>query len=502
MKNYSTRLFSLILAALIFTTGCSTHSQLEEQTNSSSPETSGEMIQDAEETAESETEIPDDLPETDLGGTDVHIMIRTEFAYEFVTEGTAEVVDAALNKRELEIEDRFGVNIEYAQVNGNWGNKDNFHKHLENSVVAGTRDYDLVGGAENQLSTYAPEGLFNNLYDIENLNLTKPWWSQLFVENITYDNKLFLITGDIALTALDNMYVLFFNKQLAESYNMESPYDLVHEGKWTHDTMTSLITSLGVTKDVNGDGNMTEDDQYGWLSSQLMTCGFVSSYNMPITEFDEEGKPYMTFFNESMVDKLDKLSAFIHNSGDVFFVPNGSTEETTANLNKIFTTGHALFMTQSLGQVALLRELEFDFGILPFPKYDELQDMYTTHMLETLTVFGVPSVVNDSSVSGLILEAMAAEGYKTVIPAYYDIALSHKYNRDQESEKMLDIIREGRYFNFGHYYTISLNGILTDMFTIFVNGENYVSAYKARQKQYTRLLETIVESYVEYDSRQ
>lgn len=245
----------------------------------------------------------------------------------------------------------------------------------------------------------------------------------------------------------DNRHTI--HSQLEEQTNFSSPEtagEVNQDAEETAESETEIPddlpeTDLGVTKDVNGDSNMTEDDQYGWLSSQLMTCGFVSSYNMPITQFDEEGKPYMTFFNESMVDKLDKLSSFIHNSGDVFFVSNGSTEETTANLNKIFTTGHALFMTQSLGQVALLRELEFDFGILPFPKYDELQDMYTTHMLETLTVFGVPSVVNDPSVSGLILEALAAEGYKTVIPAYYDIALSHKYNRDQ-LKKAADVSAE------------------------------------------------------------
>ena len=42
-----------------------------------------------------------------------------------------------------------------------------------------------------------------------------------------------------------------------------------------------------------------------------------------------------------------------------------------------------------------------------------------------------------------------AESYKTVIPAYYEVALKGKYSRDAESAEMLDLIFESRVIDIG-----------------------------------------------------
>ena len=51
--------------------------------------------------------------------------------------------------------------------------------------------------------------------------------------------------------------------------------------------------------------------------------------------------------------------------------------------------------------------------------------------------------------TGVVAENLAAYSYKTVVPAFYDVALKTKYARDVESSDMIDIIREGATFNFG-----------------------------------------------------
>jgi hypothetical protein len=40
-----------------------------------------------------------------------------------------------------------------------------------------------------------------------------------------------------------------------------------------------------------------------------------------------------------------------------------------------------------------------------------------------------------------------------VTPAYYDVALSGKFTRDEESAEMLEIIRRHRVYDFGMTYT-------------------------------------------------
>ena len=53
---------------------------------------------------------------------------------------------------------------------------------------------------------------------------------------------------------------------------------------------------------------------------------------------------------------------------------------------------------------------------------------------------------------------MSYEGWKTVIPAFYETALQGKYARDDESVIMLDMIKDSRVFDFG-YFTGSVNSL-------------------------------------------
>ena len=41
-----------------------------------------------------------------------------------------------------------------------------------------------------------------------------------------------------------------------------------------------------------------------------------------------------------------------------------------------FMNGQGLFLTESIGEAHIMREMRDDFGILPYPKYDEAQESY------------------------------------------------------------------------------------------------------------------------------
>jgi hypothetical protein len=107
-----------------------------------------------------------------------------------------------------------------------------------------------------------------------------------------------------------------------------------------------------------------------------------------------------------------------------------------------------LFYTSFLRDAQRFRTMETDFGILPYPKYDEAQKDYKTFSKAGFAAFAIPSTVKDREFSEIMLEALNAESYRKVIPAYYDIALKNKYARDDDSSEMLDIIREGFDFDF------------------------------------------------------
>jgi hypothetical protein len=71
-------------------------------------------------------------------------------------------------------------------------------------------------------------------------------------------------------------------------------------------------------------------------------------------------------------------------------------------------------------------------------------------------MFCTPVTVQNLEKVGAIMEAMSAESRKTVVPAFYEIALKTKYARDEESAEMIDIIREGISYNFAMEYVVPL----------------------------------------------
>ena len=76
----------------------------------------------------------------------------------------------------------------------------------------------------------------------------------------------------------------------------------------------------------------------------------------------------------------------------------------------------------------------------------------------------VPRTSPDPERTSLLLEAMASASEHYVIPAFYDVQLTRKYSRDDESEAILDILFENRVFDM--VYTFNFGGArsITDTF--------------------------------------
>lgn len=105
--------------------------------------------------------------------------------------------------------------------------------------------------------------------------------------------------------------------------------------------------------------------------------------------------------------------------------------------------------------------MDEDFGIIPWPKYDETIDNYYANVDAGCNLFIVPVTNPDPEKASVILEALAYESYLTVIPTYYDVVLTTKFTRDAESVEMLDIIRAGRVFDIGYYFFDNSNDLNT-----------------------------------------
>ena len=99
-----------------------------------------------------------------------------------------------------------------------------------------------------------------------------------------------------------------------------------------------------------------------------------------------------------------------------------------------------------------------DYGIIPYPKFDEAQEQYLTRIQDAVALVCVPITLFDEKTEavGAALEALAAESYRNVTAVYFEVAMKVKYSRDDISSQMLDIVRGGAYLNFASIYNESI----------------------------------------------
>ena len=114
----------------------------------------------------------------------------------------------------------------------------------------------------------------------------------------------------------------------------------------------------------------------------------------------------------------------------------------------MFKNNQSLFFSTNFFNVPSLARHGHQFGILPFPKYNENQEKYITR-ISFFDMFTVPITVSDLDRTSAIIEVLNCESGNIVIPAYYEISLKTKYARDNDSSGMLDLIMEHRVVDLG-----------------------------------------------------
>lgn len=457
----------------------------------------------AEETVPAEPEdtnahLYEDLPTGDFEGRSFSILTPIHSENDFIGEAGGDVISDAVYRRNLKVEEDLNVTIVPISEAGLWGDQDGYINKIKVSVMAADDSYQLISGYAAYITSIASEGVLANWNDVADVNFTKPWWNQDIVYEMNVADKLFYVTGDLSMTSLDYLFCLFFNKDLMSDFGLETPYEIVREGAWTFDVMTSYVEPVNI--DVNGDGKMTIDDMYGYSSD---TTNFISAYqaafDADITVKDDNGLPVLAITEESFVDKFTTMYTFLVDSPSVFL--SGTEGDYTDDLNreatKIFSEGRALFEAQLLGSSAALRNVEIDFGILPYPKYTEDQANYMTTAWDAYNLFCIP-LTADLDFVGKITEYMAAYSFDIVLPAFYDKALISKYARDTESADMIAIIRESATYNFGQVNSIhcsSCGHIYRDL--VGAKNSNIASKVAGSVKAMTKSLEKFIEkSYI------
>lgn len=490
MKKHTLTAALLLLAALITSCG-STPSDTTEpaETNSTSQS----------ETADVTEVVTEDhfknLPAQTWDGETVTMLVRTEFLYEFSAEESGEIVEDAIFLRNAKIEERYNINLEIMDQTGTFSTKNVFLKTMNASIMAQDGAYDIVAAAANYLLPEIPKNSFRDLYEVPHVDLTQPWWAQGYVENMSIDGALYLATGSAAINVLENMCVMFFNKQLVGNYDLPDPYALVESGEWTYDALMSMAKAAA--GDMDGDGKMGENDRIGFLTYGNMTNVQPISLGCDYSRRGEDGYPMLTFYTDRMTEAYDKVSALYSDISCWNYASGGDTMTLQREMQELFKNGNTLLMAQVLSSAEVMRDMDIDFGIIPMPKLNAEQERYYTTAMENLTVLGVLTSTDNDELAGAVLETLAIDGYANVTPVYFERALKGKYARDDESAEMLSLIRDSLWFDFAYLNSTSLNDINHIFRGAVEKGTGIASAFEKKKSTIEKSLEKLLDKYRE-----
>ena len=434
---------------------------------------------------------PDDLPEDlDFGGATSHIFgwegaANIEF---FVEEADGDVVNDAIYARNRTVEERLNLTLTYTMIPGDNSNRGTWTKTVQQSTLAGDGANDIVAGYSMCGATLANKRLTIDLMELDYLNFDKPWWPDSLIKEATCGDNLYFCSGDISTNMIYYLYATYFNKTLAQNYDVENPYELVRAGQWTLDKMIEISTD--VYSDLNGNGKKDPADQFGYTTHSVYADSLFFASGLRTTESGTDGLPVLSekFGGEKTQALLTKLIDMFATNG--LYLGNDYDE-----VRNQFLEDRALFITIDVCFAKnYLRDTEVEYGILPLPKYDEAQSDYYTVASFPYTLYGIPVDAKDPSMSAAILECLASESYRTVSPALFEIALKVKYAGDDDASEMYDIIRASNVFDFGRIFNDNLSSSTYSLFrqALVEGNKNWISTYEKTEKNLTKQLEKVV----------
>ena len=437
-------------------------------------------------------DVPDDAK---FGGQTVKFMWWAENR-EFAEEYTGEVVNDAAYERELSTEARLNVDIVNVGESYTWDTKDLYLDKIRSSVMAHDGAYDVASGQYATLPGLVADKVFANLKNLNYLDFSKPYWVQQLIEETSVDGKLFLATGDLSQITINQVWCVMGNDTMRANLGLDNPVELVHEGRWTKDAMNTMIT--GVYADTDGNQAKSGGDTFGLVIGDAnCTYPFLNAWEISYTTLNEEGYPELTFYNDKTVAAWEQMMAWCFDSQDVAYGGDGNVY---FNAGNAFIEGRTLFDISQFSNVkACVEHMDDSYILLPMPKWDEEQAGYHTWLGESNTLFGILTSAADMNATAAALEVMAAESYRLVSPAIYEINMKTRYSADQEMSRMFDLIRSGVVFNFGLVYGFAMNYL--NVFwkgTINSNG-NLSSAWKSQEKSYQAAIDKFFAAVKELD---
>ena len=491
------KLLSLILAGLLLAPSliaCSDNKAQKESESSAAPVSSGSA------NAETEPTYLDEVPDgTTFGGQKIRYVTASDQGSIYVdleedTNITDITVEAVWRRNNI-VQDRLDIEIVFTE-NIHW---DDFNKTVMNSINASSDDYDVFVGHQRFQVELASQGVMKNLRNLNYLDFTKPYWATDYIENLSYKDISYWITGDMLNGFIGRAWVMYANATMWDMFHSDKVlYDIVREGNWTLDKMTELVE--GVYADNNGDGKVDEEDRFGFhLEPSIEATAMMLSSAVWYSDKDADGIPYLCIESEHTYNAFEKMHALMYKNTNVQY-----EEPENCEIGDMFAKDNLMFMVDTMNMLSsdTLRNMESDYYVVPLPKYDVEQENYITTHYDGIPVIGIPITVNPDNIDAIAatLEVTSSVSHEISLPAFYDGAMKNKYSRDADQAEMIDLIHDTITGDFCHIYgdVVGKYCSLYSFWSANIMRESISSMLQKNLKLWEKDLETLLEAFEEH----
>ena len=466
-----------------------------------------ETKSDGTETELTEINWKDIVPQKDFGGEKITVLVETNAntpiweRYWTADEDSGDILSSAVYKRNLNISERYNVDLDYVLL-------DDTGNRMYKSIAAGEYNYNYTVFHLAAASGFILQGAYLNWFDMPDMNFENPWWSPSNIEDLSYRNILFTAVGDYAISSLATTYCMFFNSNLTDSYGITGIYDTVRSDGWTIDKVRSVTKDI--YSDLNGNGTADAEDLYGFVTPPATA---LIAYNWAlggqIFKKESDGSLVNVYMSDHTVQMFEKLYSLLYESEGSYtsYDYRSSYGDAYHSMGRDYLlNGQAVFINGKFDDaLTYFRNMDDDFGIIPYPKLNEEQQNYYTTCDANLEAMTIPATTPEDKYEmiGLLAEAMCAESNETVIPAYYQSSLKDKASRDAESLEMLDLIHDCRRFDFGYLFNFGTNGtyyasFMQDMMNPSKPSADIAGVYEKNSAKYDNYFRNIFDFYDEY----
>lgn len=452
MKKYLSFALALLMLLACFT-ACNNGNQ---NTSSTQPTDTSNTSTDASADVSGTTTVTyvADVPDVEYDGEQFVILTsyandnpkRPEFGGMPGDEIVEDVVNTAIATRNDIVEDRLDIDIVEKEVidTNRWGTGATYMK-ISTALSGGVLDFHMAAPSLFNSATLAQGGYLEDLMALEHLHeLSEPWWYEHFVNEVELFGKVFYASGDISFYNFNATAAILFNKELFAEFEIEAPYSLVRNKEWTLDKLREIQT-IGFSGEVEVDGKIDYKDKVAITTSNDMMWAQFFACGGRIVSKDEDGSPYLSIWSETNNNYIDKILEIMKDTDNLILADDYFSVVTWPGelLMEAFTTGRSLMHIASIDAIGATSEMVQEFGIVPYPLYDENQENYYSFLNPWVgDAVCIPYGHDDNTLEfiSIVMETMGAEGKNEITPEFYEVALKRQKTRDDDSLEMLDII--------------------------------------------------------------